>query len=112
MTSANTNLLLQAKPLVLRTTAPDFEASLTRRLAWESSTDHEIEQTVSDILSQVQIQGDAAVLAYTQRFDRVQASSVAELEISQDVLKAAFDKLPEAIPRSRWHGAGAKSHPA
>jgi histidinol dehydrogenase len=96
MTSANTNLLLQAKPLVLRTTAPDFEASLTRRLAWESSTDHEIEQTVSDILSQVQIQGDAAVLAYTQRFDRVQASSVAELEISQDVLKAAFDKLPEA----------------
>lgn len=96
MTISVKTTALQAKPLVLRTTAPDFEAQLTQRLAWAASTDVQIEQAVSDILSQVQQRGDAAVLETTQRFDRLQVSSMAELEISHDELKAAFEQLPTA----------------
>ncbi|RYY58461.1 MAG: histidinol dehydrogenase, partial [Comamonadaceae bacterium] len=40
--------------------------------------------------------GDAAVLDYTNRFDRLDASAVADLELTQDALKAAFDGLPSA----------------
>jgi histidinol dehydrogenase len=51
---------------------------------------------VADILADVQARGDAAVLAYTQRFDGLAAASMAELELTQAELKAAFDALPPA----------------
>ena len=45
---------------------------------------------VAEILADVQKRGDAAVLDYTQRFDRVSADSVAALEITQAELQAAL----------------------
>jgi len=44
----------------------------------------------------VQQRGDAAVLEYTARWDRVQAANVQALELSQTELKAAFDSIPAA----------------
>src|SRR5690606_16623286 len=38
--------------------------------------------------------GDSAALDYTRRFDRVQANSVAELEIDRSQWLAALDSLP------------------
>ena len=50
---------------------------------------------MADILADVQQRGDAAVLEYTARFDGLQVGGMAELELKQDELKAAFDSLPE-----------------
>ena len=85
-----------AKPLRLSTASPTFEADFQARLHWSAQTDAAIEQGVADILADVQQRGDAAVLEYTARWDQVQAASMAQLELTQDDLKAAFDTLPAA----------------
>ena len=87
---------LQAKPLQLNTADACFEAAFAARLHWSADTDAAIEQRVADILADVQKRGDAAVLAYTQRFDGLQAPDVKALEITQAELKAALDSLPAA----------------
>ena len=87
---------LTATPLRLSTASADFEAQFAQRLHWSADTDHAIEQRVADILADVQARGDAAVLEYTARFDGLQAVAMAELELTQAELKAAFDSLPAA----------------
>jgi histidinol dehydrogenase len=76
--------------------AANFNAELKALLAFESDTDDGIESTVAEILSKVKKQGDAAVLEYTRRFDRLDAASMNALELPQAELKAAFDGLPDA----------------
>ena len=87
---------LQAKPLQLNTADAGFDAAFAQRLHWSADTDAAIEQRVADILADVQQRGDAAVLDYTKRFDGLNATSVAELEITQAELQAALDSLPAA----------------
>ncbi|MGM9426809.1 histidinol dehydrogenase [Hydrogenophaga sp. MI9] len=87
---------LSAKPARLNTASSDFEAQFAARLHWSAETDGAIEQRVADILSDVKVRGDAAVLEYTARFDGLQADSLQALELTQPELKAAFDGLPEA----------------
>ena len=98
---------MQAKPLRLDTTQADFESAFKARLHWNADTDAAIEQRVAEILADVQQRGDAAVLEYTARFDGVQAHSVAELELKQEELKAAFDSLP-AVQREALQAAAAR----
>ena len=74
----------------------DFNATLDALLAFESETDEGIERTVAEVLANVKKQGDAAVLEYTSRFDRLDAASMSALELPKAELKAAFDGLPEA----------------
>ncbi|MDE2600163.1 MAG: histidinol dehydrogenase [Rhodocyclaceae bacterium] len=76
--------------------SPDFNATLDALLAFESETDDNIERTVAEVLANVKKQGDAAVLEYTRRFDRLDAASMAALELPKSELKAAFEGLPEA----------------
>ena len=87
---------LSAQPARLNTTSSDFEAQFAARLHWSAETDGAIEQRVADILADVKARGDAAVLAYTERFDGLQADSLQALELTQTELKAAFDGLPDA----------------
>jgi histidinol dehydrogenase len=87
---------LSATPVRLSTADADFEARFAARLHWSSETDSAIEQRVADILADVKARGDAAVLDYTARFDGLQATCMAELELSQAELKKAFDGLPAA----------------
>src|SRR6185369_5279251 len=85
-----------AKPARLSTGSADFETQFKARLQWSAETDAQVEQRVTEILADVQQRGDAAVLAYTNRFDALDASSVTNLELTQAELKAAFDSLPTA----------------
>ena len=87
---------MSAQPLRLSTQDAGFEAAFAQRLHWSADTDAAIEQRVADILQDVQQRGDAAVLDYTQRFDGLNAASVAQLEISQAELQVALDSLPAA----------------
>lgn len=74
--------------------ASDFDASLTKLLAWETVSDKSVNATVDDILDDVCSRGDEAVLEYTQRFDRVQASSMDELQLSSAELQTALERIP------------------
>ena len=74
----------------------DFEKRLAKLLAFESAQDPTVDATVADILADVKARGDAAVLEYTQRFDRVQATSLTQLEIPRSECEAALKSLPAA----------------
>ncbi|APW39305.1 histidinol dehydrogenase [Rhodoferax koreense] len=85
-----------AAPARLSTASGTFEAEFKARLHWSAEADAAIEQRVADILADVQARGDAAVLEYTQRFDGLEATNMAALELTQAELKAAFDAIPAA----------------
>jgi histidinol dehydrogenase len=77
---------------------PDFQQRLDTLLAFEASTDEAIERSVAAILHDVKTRGDAAVLEYTNRFDRIPggAASMAHFDITQAELQAALESLPQA----------------
>ncbi len=80
----------------LSTQDAGFEAELKALLAFETAQDDSIDQVVANILKDVKARGDAAVLEYTNRFDKTNASSLAALEIPQAELQAALNGLPVA----------------
>jgi histidinol dehydrogenase len=51
---------------------------------------------VAAILADVKARGDAALLEYTRRFDRVEARTVAALEVAPTELKRALQRIPQA----------------
>jgi len=75
---------------------PEFLSALDALLSFDDSTDAAIEQTVADILANVRSVGDAAVLDYTRRFDKLEATTMAELELPLGELKTAYASLPAA----------------
>jgi histidinol dehydrogenase len=85
-----------AAPVRLSTASSTFEAEFKARLHWSAQADAQIEQRAADILADVQQRGDAAVLDYTARFDGVQTTSLAALELTQAEFKAAFESIPVA----------------
>ncbi len=74
--------------------AADFDVRLKALLAFESAQDEGIEATVAAILADVKARGDAAVVDYTNRFDRLAVAGMAALELPQAELRAALDGLP------------------
>lgn len=72
----------------------DFDSQLNAMLAWESVSDKQVNQIVDDIIDQVRARGDAALIEFTNRFDRMQATQMSELEISQTRLLQALENLP------------------
>ncbi|MDN5871076.1 MAG: histidinol dehydrogenase [Nitrococcus sp.] len=80
----------------LSTTQPDFWDDLRSLMEWDDGATAQVEQAVSEILEAVRRRGDAAVLEYTARFDRIEAAEVAELEIPQERRAKALDELPGA----------------
>ncbi len=89
----------------LSTREPEFLATLDALLHFDNSTDEAIERTVAEVLANVRTLGDAAVLDYTRRFDRLDASKMADLELAQDLLKTAFDGLPAVQSQSLRYAA-------
>lgn len=72
----------------------DFDARLAELLAFDTAQDPTVDAAVAAILADVKQRGDAAVLEYTARFDRVTAKSVAELQIAPADMQRALDSLP------------------
>jgi histidinol dehydrogenase len=83
----------------------NFEAALRQLLAYEPSQDAAIEQAVAQILDAVRREGDAAVLRYTERFDRWTPDGAGALELSPAQLRAARDGLPVAQREALEHAA-------
>ena len=70
-----------------------FKETLLSSLSLPMADDQAIDAAVVNILAQVKSEGDAAVLSFTKQFDRLNVSSVTELEISQEELKKAYEGL-------------------
>jgi histidinol dehydrogenase len=91
---------------LLSTRDADFDARLAALLAFENIQDESIEQAVAAILADVRRRGDAAVLEYTRRFDRVQALAMTELQIARGEIEAAFARLSPARRDALVQAAG------
>lgn len=71
----------------------DFWSSLETLLAWESVSDDAVQLAVKTIVADIRKEGDVALVRYTNRFDRREVSSSAELEIPHHRLQQAYDGL-------------------
>ncbi|MCU7807745.1 MAG: histidinol dehydrogenase [Candidatus Thiodiazotropha sp. (ex Semelilucina semeliformis)] len=80
----------------LSTTDKDFQQQLDALLAWESVSDTAVKDTVNQIIRDIREKGDAALVDFTNRFDRWQAASAADLEIPLSRLEQAWKTIPQA----------------
>ena len=70
-----------------------FKETLLSSLSLPMADDAAIDAVVVSVLAQVKAKGDAAVLDFTKQFDRLDVTSVAELEISKEELEQAYRQL-------------------
>ncbi len=77
----------------LDTAQENFWSELDHLLAWEGVSDDKVNATVREILQNVRKRGDAAVVEYTNRFDRMSAPSMSALEIPLVRLQEALKKI-------------------
>ena len=77
----------------LSTQQADFDARLSKLLAFEETADEKLEATVASIIADVKKRGDAAVLEYTRKFDRLPLSDAAAMELPKSELKEALDVI-------------------
>lgn len=81
----------------LSTATSDFQEQLSALLAFETAQNPDVDRIVADIIDDVRQRGDAALVEYSQRFDKVEADSMAGLTIDQASLKAAYDSLSDDL---------------
>ena len=82
------------KTLRLSTEQDDFVPRLEALTAWSEERDAEVAARVQSILADVRARGDQALVEFSNRFDRRQVSSMAELEVSQAQMQAALAAIP------------------
>ncbi|MEG0821827.1 MAG: histidinol dehydrogenase [Burkholderiaceae bacterium] len=80
----------------LSTRDADFDVAFAQLVAVDTAVDRELADRAVAIVEDVRVRGDAAVLEYTNRFDRMNAASVGALEIPRAEMQAALDALPAA----------------
>ena len=73
---------------------PTFDAEFAELVAVDTAIDREIERVATGIVDDVKARGDAALLEYTNRFDRMRVAAVAELEIPASEMQSALEALP------------------
>ena len=95
----------------LDTNDSEFWSKLDKRLAWDSVSDKSVFDTVNAILADVKYRGDQAVVEYTNNFDRMQAGTMSELEISPVRLQQALETItPEQRTALEQAAARIKSY--
>jgi histidinol dehydrogenase len=77
----------------LQTDHADFETQLQALLKWDMRSDEGVERVARDILHAVRDEGDPAVLRFTNKFDGLAATEMAELSLGPDELQAAWQRL-------------------
>ncbi len=86
-------MTLAARPRRLDTSSESFESDFREQFRRAVPTDPALVSRVAAILEDVRLRGDQAVLDYTARWDRLQASSMQELEIGRSELARALQSL-------------------
>lgn len=71
-----------------------FEEEIRALLGSKRETSEDVDHIVRDILRDVELRGDAAVLEYTNKFDRMSAKSMDELKVTEAEIEAAVAQIP------------------
>ena len=82
-------------PKRLDAAAPGFEKDFSAFLGRNRDTDENVDRVVADIIADVRARGDAAVVEYTRKFDKVDTDA-ADLRLSDAERSAAAAKVPPA----------------
>jgi histidinol dehydrogenase len=82
-------------PKRLDASAPGFEKEFSAFLGRNRDTDENVDRIAADIVADVRARGDAALVEYTRKFDKVDTDA-AGLRISDAERKAAAAKVPAA----------------
>jgi histidinol dehydrogenase len=77
----------------LSTTSPDFEARFVALLEQARETTETVDAAVADIIAGVRARGDAALIDYTSRFDRL-TMTADQLRIGAAEIDAAVGSIP------------------
>jgi histidinol dehydrogenase len=80
-------------PLRLDASAPGFDTDFSAFLGRNRDADENVDRVVAEIIADVRARGDAAVVDYTRKFDRVDTDA-AGLRISDAERRAAAAKVP------------------
>ncbi|WMJ07832.1 histidinol dehydrogenase [Nitrosomonas sp. sh817] len=81
------------------TTDSDFNEKLDKLLAFENAQDDAVDATVAGILADIRSRKDAALIEYTNRFDRLAVTSASQLELAPQQLQQSLNTLP-AVERT------------
>ncbi len=81
----------------LSTLDSEFGGTLDRILQFEQDTVGSIDASVDEILAAVRAEGDAALVEYTNRFDRASVSSIDELALNREDLRSATSLVDESV---------------
>ncbi len=78
----------------LTTTQADYQSQMDTLLAWEGVSDDQVNSTVREILKDIRLRGDDALVEYTNKFDRMNVSSMKELTFTKEQIEAAYKNVP------------------
>ncbi|KRW57458.1 histidinol dehydrogenase [Pseudomonas sp. TTU2014-080ASC] len=71
----------------------DFAQHLDHLLSWESVSDDAVNHRVLEIIQAVRQRGDAALVEFTNKFDGLNASSMADLILPRERLELALTRI-------------------
>ncbi len=77
----------------LTTHQADFWQQLDKTLAWESVSDEQVFNTVNGIINDIRKRGDAALIEYTNKFDRLSLTNSSQLEVPASSLQDSLGKI-------------------
>ncbi|MEZ5491360.1 MAG: histidinol dehydrogenase [Gammaproteobacteria bacterium] len=90
---------------VLDSAEAGFTAALDAALKRGNLVTAEVASTVAAIIKDVRERGDAALVDYTNRFDKRQAASMADLTVTADQLQAALESSSRDDAQALRHAA-------
>lgn len=82
-------------PLIRRLDSRDaaFAEQLDGLLAWDVSSDDEVNRIAAEVIKAVKAGGDTALLDYTARFDGLEVANADQLELTREDLERAFNAI-------------------
>ena len=78
----------------LSTLQSDYQEQMDSLLAWEGVSDDQVNTTVKDVLKNIRKRGDEALVQYTNKFDRMNVSSMKDLTFTKEQIDAAYNNVP------------------
>jgi histidinol dehydrogenase len=83
----------------LNSSAADFNAKLKALLATREADTGRVADAVKGVIADVRARGDAAVIAYTKQWDKVELTS-ATLRVSEAAVNEAMNQTPAAVKKA------------
>ena len=94
MSHKNSNVSDSLRMRRLVSADAEFKSQLAHLVAWEQVADEQVVSAVESILRDVRQRGDAAVVEFTNKFDRRELKEAADFCVGEAEISAAVEKIP------------------